>query len=88
MPNIKSAKKRVLVNEKKNLQNKMITSEIKTAIKKFNNAVVATDEKLANELLRAAVSLIDSASSKGVYNKSYASRKQAQLYKTLNTLNK
>ena len=88
MPNIKSAKKRVLVNEKKNMQNKMIVSEIRTSIKKFNASVVASDVEAATVLLRATVSLIDSATSKGVYNKSYASRKQSQLYKALNTLNK
>ncbi|MEG1519721.1 MAG: 30S ribosomal protein S20 [Clostridia bacterium] len=88
MPNIKSAKKRVLVNDKKSMQNQMIVSEIKTSVKKFSKAVEAKDATVANELLRATVSLIDSAASKGVYNKSYASRKQAQLYKTLNTLNK
>ncbi len=87
MPNIKSAKKRVLVNEKKNMQNKMIVSEIRTAIKKFNASVVAADVASATTLLRATVSLIDSATSKGVYHKSYASRKQSQLYKALNTLN-
>ena len=38
MPNIKSAKKRVLVAEKKNMQNKMIKSQLKTDIKKFNAA--------------------------------------------------
>ena len=34
MPNIKSAKKRVLVNSKKTEQNKSIRSEVKSAIKK------------------------------------------------------
>ena len=38
MANIKSAKKRVLVAEKKNMQNKMIKSQLKTDIKKFNAA--------------------------------------------------
>ena len=36
VPNIKSAKKRVLVNQKKNEQNKMIKNEVKTAIKKVD----------------------------------------------------
>ena len=39
MPNIKSAKKRVLVTDKKRTQNRMILSEMKTAIKKFNLAI-------------------------------------------------
>lgn len=86
VPNIKSAKKRVLVTEKKTLQNKMITSEIKTEIKKFNDAVAANDVAKAEELLKSCVSLIDSATLKGVYNKNYASRKRSQLAKALNTI--
>lgn len=39
MPNIKSAKKRVAVIEKKTSQNKMIRSSVKTAIKKYNAAI-------------------------------------------------
>lgn len=88
MPNIKSAKKRVLVNEKKSLQNKIVVSEIKTEVKKFNAAVAANDVAKASELLKSCVSLIDSATLKGIYHKNYASRKQSQLAKSLNTINK
>ncbi len=88
MPNIKSAIKRVKVTEKKSMQNQMIVSEIRTSVKKFNLAVAAKDETLATELLRATISLIDSAASKGVYNKQYASRKQSQLAKHFNGMNK
>lgn len=86
MPNIKSAKKRVLVTEKKSLQNQMIVSEIKTEVKKFNTAVSNNDVVLASELFKSCVSLIDSATLKGVYHKNYSSRKQSQLKKTLNTI--
>ena len=40
MANIKSAKKRILVNQTKALQNQMVKSQLKTVIKKFNAAVV------------------------------------------------
>ena len=43
MPNIKSAKKRVLVIEKKTMENRMIMSSVKTAIKKYNAAIAAGD---------------------------------------------
>ena len=43
MPNIKSAKKRVLVSEKKALENKMYKSAFKTEVKKFEAAVEAGD---------------------------------------------
>ena len=86
VPNIKSAKKRVLVTEKKTLQNKMIVSEIKTEVKKFSAAVAANDVAKAEELLKSCVSLIDSATLKGVYHKNYAARKKSQLAKSLNAI--
>ena len=79
MPNIKSAKKRVLVIEKKNTQNKMIRSEMKTAIKKFNAAIEAGDAAAAEKLLPATVSVIDSAASKGVIHKNNAANKKSSL---------
>ena len=63
MPNIKSAKKRVVVNEKKNTQNRMIKSSVKTAIRKFNAALAAGDAEAAEKLLPETVSVIDSAAS-------------------------
>ena len=43
MPNIKSAKKRVLVAEARNERNKAQKSALKTAIKKFEAAAVEGD---------------------------------------------
>ncbi len=60
MPNIKSAIKRVKVAEKKTLQNSMIKSEYKTAIKKYETANANKDEK-AVELLSNAKKKIDHA---------------------------
>ncbi len=86
MPNIKSAKKRVLVIDKKTMQNKMIKSEIKTEVKKFQDAVASKNKELAFDLLKNSISLIDSATSKGVYHKNYANRKKSQLNKAYNTV--
>ena len=86
MPNIKSAKKRVLVNEKKNTQSKMIRSEVKTAIKKYNAALAAGDAATAEKLLPVTVSVIDSAVSKGVIHKNNAANKKSALAKNLNAL--
>ena len=86
MPNIKSAKKRVLVTEKKNSQNKMIKSAIKTAIKKYNAAIVAGDADTAEKLLPETVSIIDSAVSKGILHKNNAANKKSALAKNLNAL--
>ena len=87
MPNIKSAIKRVSVNEKKNAENKMIKSQINTAIKKYKTALAEKDLEKATQLLSEAVSVIDSAASKNVIHKNNASRKQARLTKLLKTIN-
>ena len=82
MPNIKSAKKRVLVNAKKNLHNRMVKSTVKTTLKKFD-AAVESDNQQANVLLSASFSALDKAAAKGVIHKNAASRKKARLAKRL-----
>ena len=83
MPNIKSAKKRVLINEKKNLQNRMVISEMKTAVKKFNLAVDTNDIETAEKLLPATMSIIDAAASKGAIHKNNAANKKSGICKRL-----
>ena len=83
MPNIKSAKKRVLVTEKKSQQNKMIKSALKTQIQKFLAAVSAGDKDTATALYPETVSAIDSAVTKGILHKNNAANKKAKLAKKL-----
>ena len=87
MPNIKSAKKRVLVTEKKTMRNKAIKSALKTQVKKFLAAVEAADKEAATKLYPETVSAIDSAASKGIIHKNNANNKKAKLAKKLATLN-
>ena len=75
MANIKSAKKRILVNRTKAERNKAIKSGVKTAVKKVNAAIEANDKEAASAALLEATSVIDKATSKGVYHKSTSSRK-------------
>ncbi|MDO4632846.1 MAG: 30S ribosomal protein S20 [Eubacteriales bacterium] len=86
MANIKSAKKRILVNRTKAERNKAIKSSVKTAIKKVEAAVAAKDKEAAAAALLSATSTIDKAATKGVYHKNTASRKVARLAKLVNTL--
>ena len=83
MPNIQSAKKRVKVSEKKNLRNRIVKSEMRTSVKKFD-AAVAADPKNAQAQLSATASAIDKAAGKGVIHKNAANRKKARLAKQLN----
>ena len=84
MANIKSAKKRVLVNQKKADRNKSIKSAVKTSIKKVEAAVVAKDKEAAVAALANAISTIDKAATKGVYHKNNAARKVSRLTKLVN----
>ena len=85
MPNIKSAKKRVKIIEKKTLRNNMIKSGYKTAIKKFEEAVNAGKIDEAKVLFSEATKKIDQACSKGVIVvKNTAARKKSNLSKKLN----
>ena len=84
MPNIKSAKKRVKVIEKKTLRNNMIKSGYKTAVRKFEEAINAGNIEEAKTLLSEATKKIDQACSKGVIVKNTAARKKSSLSKKLN----
>ena len=86
MANIKSAKKRILVNETKAARNKAIRSKVKTAIKKVDAAVAAGDKAAAQVALQAAITEIEKAASKGVYHKNNASRKVSRVTKAANSI--
>ena len=82
MPNIKSAIKRVKVNKKKNLRNRMIKTAMRTSLKKFDVATAAGSAD--QQLLNATAASIDKAVSKGVIHKNAANRKKSRLAKRLN----
>lgn len=86
MANIKSAKKRIKVTEKKTLQNKMIKSALKTAIKKFETIVAEGKKEEALASYTAAAKSLDMAASKGVIHKNKAARKKSRLALKLNAL--
>ena len=86
MANIKSAKKRILVNETKAARNKAIRSKVKTAIKKVEAAVAAGDKAAAQAALQAAITEIDKACTKGVYHKNNAARKVSRVSKAVNSI--
>ena len=86
MANIKSAKKRILVNQTKYERNKSVKSAVKTAVKKVEAAVEANDKAAANEALIAATKLIEMAGSKGIFHKNTAARKVSRITKAVNSL--
>ncbi len=86
VPNIKSAKKRVLVTEKKTARNKAIKSEVKNSIKKFLAVVNSGDKAAATAMLPETCSVIDGAVTKGVLKKNTAANKKSGLAKKLNAM--
>ena len=88
MPNIKTEKKRVKIIEKKTLENNMIKTAYKTAVKKFEEAVASGNVEEAKALLSEATKKIDQACTKGVIVKNTASRKKSSLSKKLNAMAK
>ncbi len=81
MPNIKSAKKRVLVNAKKTEQNKAIRSAVKTEMKKIDLLIKENKLEEAKASLAAAYKAIDSACTKNIYHANNAANKKSKLAK-------
>ena len=86
MPNIKSAKKRMRSNSKKADVNTLVTSSMRTAIKKFEKEVKAGNKEEASNNLNIAVQRIDKAMSTGLVHKNKAARLKSRLTKMRNTM--
>jgi len=86
MPNIKSAKKRVLVAETRRSRNMAEKTKMKTQLKKFAAAVEDGNKKAAERELLASVSILDKTASNGVIHKNAAARRKSSLYKAYNQM--
>ena len=86
MPNIKSAKKRVLVSETKAAQNKAAKSALKTDIKKFEAAVAEGNRSEADVAYKVAVKAVDKAAAKGILHKNTAAHRKSAMTLKLNKL--
>ena len=84
MPNIKSAKKRVLVSKVNNARNKMEKSALKTTLKKFDTAVAAGDKAEATVAYTTAVKAVDQAAAKHLLHKNNAANKKSKMTVKLN----
>ena len=80
MPNIKSAKKKVINND--------FRASMRTAIKNVEKAVLAGNKEEATNALPVAIKRIDKAASKGLVHKNYVARQKSRLTKKVNELNK
>ena len=83
MPNIKSAKKRVLIEKRNNARNRSEMTAVKTAIKKINNAIDTDRIDEAEKMLPEVMSVIDSAVTKGIIHKNNAANKKSAIAKRI-----
>lgn len=86
MPNIKSAKKRVLIAEDRRQRNAASKSLMRTQLKKFAEAVEGGDKDNAQAQLAASLQILDKTASKGVIHKNLAARKKSALQRTFNQM--
>lgn len=86
MPNIKSAKKRVLTSAKKRENNNVIEQKTKNSVKKYVKEVEAGNKENAKEKLDIAIKNIDKAASSGLIHKNKAARQKSRLMKMNNKL--
>ena len=81
MPNIKSAKKRVLVNAKKNADNRTQNTIVKTTIKKINALIDTNQIEEAEKMLPELYATLDKAVAKGILHKNAAANKKSGVAK-------
>ena len=84
MPNIKSAKKRVLVTKVKDARNQAARSQLKTILKKFDAAVASEDKTAAESAYKTAVKALDKAAASKLIHKNKAANKNSALTLKLN----
>jgi len=80
--NIKSQIKRIKTNDKARLRNKSVRSSIKTAVRRFRDAVTAGDNAVITSELRTASQALDIAVAKGVIHKNAAANKKSSMAKS------
>ncbi|MBQ1603950.1 MAG: 30S ribosomal protein S20 [Oscillospiraceae bacterium] len=86
MPNIKSAKKRVLLSTARNNRNKADRSALKTALKKFEAVAAEGNRTEAEGAYKVAVKTVDKAVAKGILHKNNAAHKKSALTLKLNSI--
>ncbi|KGX83725.1 30S ribosomal protein S20 [Pontibacillus marinus] len=86
MPNIKSAKKRVVTQNASRAQNQSFKADMRSAVKRVENLVSENKKQEAEEALKSAAQKIDKAVGKGLIHKNNGNRKKARLSKKVQEL--
>lgn len=86
MPNIKSAKKRVLTSKRKNEENVLVESRMRNSIKKLEKTVKEGNATLSKELLNTTLKNIDKAQNINIIHENKAARLKSRLTKSVNNI--
>ena len=86
MPNIKSAKKRMLVGEARNAHNRAQKSELRTIVKKFEVAAAEGNRTEAEGAYKVAVKAVDQAAAKGILHKNKAAHQKSAMTLKMNSI--
>ena len=86
MANLKNAKKKVLVNKKKQERNNSYLASTKTAVKNTLRSINKKDKKEAEANLKIAIKRIDKATGANVLNRNTSARKKSRLTKKVNAM--
>ena len=86
MANHKSAKTRIVRNNKRSLINGARRSRVRTFVKKVDALINAKDKEAAVAAYNDCSSKLDKAVAKGIHHKNYASRQKARLAKAINEI--
>ncbi|WP_297281433.1 30S ribosomal protein S20 [uncultured Anaerococcus sp.] len=84
MANIKSAQKRIETTRRDTLRNKSKKSEIKTYIKKFDEAIEAGNVDQAREIFRHVDKKMKQAEAKNIIHKNKVARTTSRLQRAIN----
>lgn len=88
MPNIKSAKKRVLTSKRKCDENVLVDSRMKNSIKKLEKTIKDGNSEESKELLKTTFKNIDKAQDINIVHKNKAARLKSRLQKSVNEISK
>lgn len=86
MPNIKSAKKRVLTNKRKEEENILVESRMRNSIRKLEKSIKDGNTDAAKEQLTTTLKNIDKAQNVNIVKENKASRLKSRLTKSVNNL--
>lgn len=86
MPQNLSIKKRIRQNKVTNLRNRSIRTNLRTATKKVDTAIMNNKFEQAQSDLKDATPIIDKAVTKGIIHKNNAARKKSRLMRKVNKL--